>query len=213
MKSSTPCRYSAAGPATTGSSRSEIQRSAPRKPAAPAAATALETAPAAPASPAAICALVNRGAYGRTNGFWGARLSLSHSCTSCLNPTRRIHRRCFERRTSAQCTTISPASSSSSLSSSSSSSSAAAAVAAPATALSTRSPPRSPPARRLARFERFSAAPCAARVAPSAAVKSGISRTERWSDLSRFLRTVNSPSCAFTSISTAIVVTERIQSA
>ena len=52
----------------------------------------------------------------------------------------------------------------------------------------------------------------ARRVCPSAAMKSGISRTLCCKALSLFLRTVNSPSCALISISTAIVVTDRIQS-
>ena len=43
-------------------------------------------------------------------------------------------------------------------------------------------------------------------------MKSGISRTLCCKALSLFLRTVNSPSCALISISTAIVVTDRIQS-
>ena len=116
--SSTPSRYPAAGPATTGSSRSEIHRSDSARPAAPTDAARSATPRAAPARPAAMSASVNRGLYGLLNGSAGARLSLSHSCTSCRRPTSRIQSLCSVRLTSAQCTTTpsTPSSSSDSLS-------------------------------------------------------------------------------------------------
>ena len=78
-KSSTPSRYPAAGPATTGSSRSEIHRSDSAKPTAPTDAARSATPRAAPARPAAMSADVNKGLYGLLNGNAGARVSLSQS--------------------------------------------------------------------------------------------------------------------------------------